>query len=362
MALSALAVENLTRRRVLNTRGVLNAMLVFVPLAVISDWMGLSGAFVFTCAGLACVPLSYWLGQSTEALGTRLRSVSGGPLNATFGNAAELIISIFALRQGLFVVVRTALIGSILGQLLLVLGTSLLLAGFKHGTLRFSRPLVQVNFTLMVIALAAIGLPSILLAASSEETLAGASALTPILSVMLIVIYGLAVIFSLRGQPHEDDDGSGPSWKVSKAMLILVGSTSGIIMVSELLVGSVAPLIEETDVSEVFLGLILIPIFSNVVDHIVAITVALKNKMDLSLTISVGSAAQVACLVLPIIVLVSYAMGQPVGLIFEPIELVALGLGLAMMVPVLLDGSSNWMEGTQLLTCYVILATVLWAF
>ena len=131
-------------------------------------------------------------------------------------------------------------------------------------------------------------------------------------------------------------------------------------VISEVLVDNILPFVEATGISQVFIGVILIPIFGNVVDHIVAISVALKNRMDLSLTISVGSAAQIACMVLPSIVLVSLAMGQPLGLIFTPIELLALGVGLALMVPVLLDGHSNWLEGAELLTCYLILAAVLW--
>jgi Ca2+:H+ antiporter len=336
-------------------------MLVFLPLAVVGEMLGFGGVFVFVCAASSCVPLSYWLGRSTEALGARLGPVSGGLLNATFGNAAELIISVFALSHGLFIVVRAALIGSILGQLLLVLGTALLLAGLKHGTLSFSRTLVQINFTLMAIAFVAIGLPAVLLATSPETAQVSVSFLTPTLAVLLIIIYGLAVVFSLREQPEGDEEGS-PSWATRKALLVLGASTGGMILISEMLVGSILPFIEETGISQMFIGLILIPIFGNVVDHIVAITVALKNKMDLSMTISVGSAAQVACLVLPVVVLISFAMGQPMGLVFAPIELIALALGLVLMVPVLLDGSSNWLEGTQLLTAYLILGAVLWAF
>ena len=342
----------------MNFGAVSNLMLAFVPLGIAGEHLGFGGIFVFACSALACVPLSYRLGQATEALGSRLGPVSGGLLNATFGNAAELIISIFALSHGLMIVVRTALIGSILGQLLLVLGTSLLLAGLKHGSLRFSRSLVQINFTLMAIAFVAIGLPALLLATSPERGEASASFLTPTLAVLLLIIYGFAVLFSLRSQPVEDDE-DGPRWSSRKALLVLAASTGGMILISELLVGSILPFVEETGISQVFIGLILIPIFGNVVDHIVAITVALKNKMDLSLTISVGSAAQIACLVLPIIVLVSFAMGQTSGLVFAPIELVAFALGLLLLVPVLLDGLSNWLEGTQLLTCYLILAAVL---
>ena len=139
-------------------------------------------------------------------------------------------------------------------------------------------------------------------------------------------------------------------------------STGGIVLVSEMLVGSIFPFVESTGISQVFIGLILIPIFGNVVDHIVAISVAMKNRMDLSLTISVGSAAQVACLILPAIVLIGFATGQSAGLVFTPIELIALAAGLFLMVPVLLDGESNWLEGAELLTCYLILGVVLWNF
>ena len=359
--MTTLTLGVLTRYRFLSARSLINALLVFAALALYGELSGYSGMFVFASAALACIPLSYWLGKATEALGTRLGPVSGGLLNATFGNAAELTISIFALSHGLLVVVRAALIGSILGQLLLVLGTSLVVAGWRHGTLRFSRSLVQVNFTLMAMALVAIGLPTVLLAASPEKAEAGLGLLTPILSVLLMVIYGLAVIFSLKSQPLENDEYGGPSWGVPTALLVLTVSTGGMIVISELLVGSILPLVEETGISQVFVGLILIPIFGNVVDHIVAITVAFKNKMDLSLTISVGSAAQVACLITPVVVLTSFAMGHPMGLVFAPIELISLGLGLALMVAVLLDGSSNWLEGAQLLVAYLILAAVLWA-
>ena len=360
--MSTLTVTGLTKRRIriTNVRSVVSAMLAFVPLAIAGDHLGMDPVLVFTCSALACVPLNYWLGQATEALGTRLGPVSGGLLNATFGNAAELIISVLALSQGLLVIVRATLIGSILGQLLLVLGTSLLFAGLKHRNLGFDRPLVQINFTLMVIAMVAIGLPSLLLVASPEKSAAGASFLSPTLAVLLIIIYGFAVVFSLRRQPDESDDGSGPQWTVRKALLVLAVSTGGIVVISESLVGSIVPFVEATGISQMFVGLILIPLFSNVVDHLVAISVALKNRMDLSLTISVGSAAQVACLVLPAIVLVAFAMGESTGLLFSTTELISLGVGLALMVPVLLDGKSNWLEGAQLLTCYLILAAVLW--
>ena len=334
-------------------------MLIFVPLAVGAEYLDIGGAAGFAFAALACVPLSYWLGQATEALASRLGPVSGGLLNATFGNAAELMISIFALTHGLFVVVRTALIGSILGQLLLVLGTSLLIAGLKHGELRFSKSLVQVNFTLIVMALLVIGLPAGLMAVSREGGQAGIGPLIPVLSVLLLLGYCLTVFFSLRSQP-EDSGESGPPWSVRKAIFVLAVTTGGMIMISELLVSSITSFVESSGISEVFVGLMLIPIFGNVVDHIVAITVAVKNKMDLSLTISVGSAAQVAALILPLVVLVGYATGGAASMVFAPVEVIALAAGLALMVPVLLDGSSNWLEGTQLLLVYVIIGAVLW--
>lgn len=337
-------------------------MLVFIPLAIIGQWLDLGPVIVFSCSALACVPLSFRLGQATETLGNRVGPVAGGLLNATFGNAAELIITVIALNHGLYALVRTTLIGSIIGQLLLVLGTSLLLAGLKHKNLSFSKPLVQINFVLIFIALVAIGLPTLRLIGASEGTDVGAGFLAPVLAVMLIIIYGFAVAFSLRSQPAESGQAGGPRWTIPKGLMVLTASTGGIVFISELLVGAVIPFVEATGVSEVFVGLILIPIFSNVVDHMVAITVALKNKMDLSLTVSVGSAAQVACLVLPIVVLIGFATGQSVGLIFSPVELLALATGLLLMVPVLFDGESNWLEGAELLACYFVLGAVLWTF
>ena len=351
---------SLPGKATLSPAAAANALLVFVPLALVAEFFSLGPVFIFTSSALSCIALSYWLGQSTEALGARLGPVAGGLLNATFGNVAELVISIMALHQGLFIVVRTGIIGSILGQLLLVLGTSLLVAGLKHGDLRFSRSLVQINFTLMALAFVAIGLPSLFLNVGPENVQPGASLLTPTLAVLLIIIYGSAVLFSLRRQPEEEPD-AGRGWGPRRGLLMLVVCTGGIVMISEFLVGSILPFVESTGISQVFIGLILIPIFSNVVDHMVAISVAMKNRMDLSLTISVGSAAQVACLVLPTVVLIGFAMGQSVGLVFSPIELISLGAGLLLMVPVLLDGDSNWLEGAELLTCYLILAAVLWA-
>lgn len=341
-----------------SVRSIMSAMLVFIPLAIVGDRYGFGAVFVFSCSALSCLPLSYWLGQSTERLSARFGPVSGGMLNATFGNAAEVILSIVALSNGLFLIVRTTLIGSILGQLLLVLGTSLLLAGLKHKKLVFSKKLVQINFTLMVIALVVLGVPSFLTGGGAEIAQTGLRFLTPALCVLLIIIYGFAVVFSLKEQPEEEDDGSTSRWSPQMALLVLAGSTGGLILISDLLVGSIIPLIETTGVSQVFIGLILIPIFSNVVDQMVAISVAMKNKMNLSLTISIGSAAQIACMVLPVIVLTSIAMDQPMGLIFTPVELISLAVGLFLMVPVLLDGKSNWMEGVQLLTCYLIIAMV----
>ena len=352
------------RGAALTHRHIWNALLIFVALAIVGHWLHFGSVFVFVCSAVACVPLSFRLGQATESLGSHMGPVAGGLLNATFGNAAELIITILALNHGLYALVRTTLIGSIIGQLLLVLGTSLLLAGFKYKHLRFNRALVQTNFALMVIALVAIGLPAIRQLGIVVGPEAGASFLSPALAVMLIIVYGASVVFSLRNQTPDqgEPDREGPQWSTRKGFLILVAATGGIVFISELLVDSVVPFVEATGVSQVFIGLILIPIFSNVVDHMVAITMAMKNKMDLSLVVSVGSAAQVACLVLPIIVIIAYATGQSAGMVFSPVELLVLGAGLFLMVPVLLDGDSNWFEGAELLMCYFIISAVLLTF
>ena len=345
--MSSLAVEKVSTTvtlRKLATGQAMNVMLLFIPVVVLGERLGAWPLLIFTCSAISCVTLSYRLGQATESLGSRLGPVSGGLLNATFGNAAELIISITALQHGLFVVVRT----------------SLLFAGLKYRDLTFSRSLVQIDFTIMFLAILVISLPSLLFALSPADSHGGVTLLTPTLMVFLIVIYACAVFFALRRQPEEQDEDGRVRSSLPKGLLTLAASTGGIVLISEYLVASILPFAESTGVSQVFIGIILIPIFSNVVDHIVAISVALKNRMDLSLTISVGSAAQVACLVLPAIVLIGIAMGHSAELIFKPVELIALAVGLALMVPVLLDGDSNWLEGAELLTCYLILASVLW--
>jgi Ca2+:H+ antiporter len=354
------ATANFQLRGLVSWQLFWNAMLLFVPLAIVGHWLGAGPIFVFVCSALACVPLSYRLGQATESMGTRVGPVAGGLLNATFGNAAELIISVIALNHGLFVLVRTSLIGSIIGQLLLVLGTSLLLAGLRYRELKFSKSLVQVNFGLLFIALVAIGIPTLLIASDSGSAQEGGAPLFAVLSIMLIIVYGFAVVFSLSRQPAEDSEADGPTWTPTKSLVILGASTGGILLISELLVSSVVPFIETTGVSQIFIGLMLIPIFSNVVDHMVAISVAMKNKMDLSITVSVGSAVQVACLVLPTVVLISYAMGHAGGLVFEPAEIAVLAAGLFLMVPVILDGESNWLEGIELLATYAIIGAILW--
>ena len=234
---------------------IMAAMLVCFPVAIVGDAYDVSPIFVFSTSALSCVALSYWLGRATESLGSRLGPIAGGLLNATFGNAAELVISIMALSQGLFIVVRTGLIGSILGQLLLVLGTSLLIAGLKYRNLGFSRSLVQINFTLMVLAAVVIGLPTIVLAVAQDKSIAGAGFLSPTLSALLIIIYVFAVVFSLRRQPEEPDDVGGRTWKVPTGLLILVAATGGIVFISEILVGSIMPFVESTGISQVFVGL-----------------------------------------------------------------------------------------------------------
>ena len=241
-----------------------------------------------------------------------------------------------------------------------MLGTSLLLAGLRYRDLKFSKPLVQVNFGLLLIALVAIGIPTLLMMGGAEGAQDGGRLLSVVLSAILIILYGFAVVFSLSRQPAEDSDAGGPTWTTSKSLRVLGASTGGIVLISDLLVGSVVPFIETTGVSQIFIGLMLIPIFSNVVDHMVAISVAMKNKMDLSITVSVGSAVQVACLVLPTVVLISFVMGQVGGLLFEPAEIAVLAVGLFLMVPVILDGESNWLEGVELLTSYVIIGAILW--
>lgn len=338
-------------------------LLLAVPAALLAYFLGASPLIIFAISAVSFIPLSYMLGEATEHLASRLGEKAGGLLNATFGNGAELIIAGVALNAGLLTIVRTSIVGSIISQLLLVLGSSIFLAGLRFRSLVFNRHLAEMNFTNLVLVLVAVVLPTMF---NPYLKHTDASHLSLGVAVIIFFLYLISLFYSFRAKEHatEDEGDIGDTdghWSVKKSIIFMIVSTGFIVAMAEILVGSIEPVLARTGMSEFFLGLIIIPIFGNVVDHIVAITTAVKNRMDLSVIISVGSAVQVAAFVLPIIVFLSFLLGRPFSFVFNTVEILAMGVSVFLLIPVMLDGKSNWLEGLQLISTYVILALVFWA-
>lgn len=338
----------------------LSILLIFALLAIIAELGHWDAVWVFVLAALGMIPLAGFIGEATEAIAHYTGPRIGGLLNATLGNAAELIITLVALRAGLLDLVKASITGSILGNLLLVLGFSMLLGGLKNGIQTFDRRQASNHATLLVLVIVALVIPSLFSHSIGPDTDPKVEGLTIAVSVIMLILYAIGVIFSLRTNnspiaydPHSNN--SAQVWSIRFALLVLALSTFGVVVLSEFLVGATEAVVVSLGLSEFFLGVILVPIVGNVAEHLVAVQVAIKNKMDLSVEIAISSSLQVALLVAPLLVFISLFMGNPMQLIFNQFELLALGGGVGIAALVSLDGESNWLEGATLLAVYLIL-------
>ncbi len=335
-----------------------NVLLIFAPLAIAGEFLGWSPTIVFWSAALAVIPLAGILGGATEELAAHTGPQLSGFLNGTLGNAAELIITIFAIKAGLLDLVKASITGSILGNLLLVLGLSILLGGVRHGVQKFDRTQASVNATMLFLALIALGIPSLFSHSIEVNNHAGVEYLSLGTAAVMILIYALSVVFSFQwgvepGLAHEAHEVTG--WSVRKAVAVLLVSTVFIAWLSEILVGTVEHTTHALGLSEFFVGIIIVPLIGNVAEHMVAVQAALKNHMELSMSVSIGSSLQVALFVAPALVFISLLMGNPLTLEFDQFELVALGAAALIAASAAQDGESNWLEGAQLLVVYVII-------
>ncbi len=339
-------------------------LLILVPVALLSRYLGGPAVLTFSAAALGIVPLAALLGRATEDLAERSGPQTSGLINGTLGNAAELIITFFAIRAGLLELVKASITGSILGNLLLVMGLSLLVGGLRHGVQKFDRTKAGLNATMLVLAVIALGIPSLFSHAIEVGT--GHMAveyLTLGTAGAMMLVYTLSQFYLLRNgiedsRPsaiHHRASGK-PAWPLWKTLGGLTLSTLFIAWLSEVLVSAVEPVLEYLGWTEFFIGIVIIPLVGNVAEHLVAVQVAAKDEMDLSMVISVGSGLQVALFVAPILVFLSLAMGNPLTLVFNPFELIAVGAASIIAALVSQDGESNWMEGVQLLVVYLILA------
>jgi len=339
----------------------LDALLIFIPIAAVLHYSHAPEIWTFVASGIAIIPLAGWMGKATESLSERLGAGIGGLLNATFGNAAEMIIAFQGLRAGLTDVVKASLTGSILGNILLVLGVSILAGGLKYRNQKFNRTAATMSATLM--ALSAIGL---LVPAMFHWVTRGAQGsaernISLEISIVLFVTYILSLVFALvthkdlylgTSAPHKES----ASMTSKTAGLVLLVATALIAWMSELLVHAVEPASKSLGLTQVFVGVIAVAIIGNAAEHSTAILVAMKNQMDLAYHIAVGSSMQIALFVAPVLVFLSFAIGQPMDLLFTTFEVITVGMAVAIVCLVANDGEANWMEGVQLLAVYIIFA------
>lgn len=348
--------------------GLVRPLIVFVPVAIGLHLAHGSPTAQFVTACLAIVPLAGLMGEATERLAERLGPGIGGLLNATFGNAAELIIALFALRKGLDEVVKASLTGSIIGNLLLVLGASIVAGGIKYPVQRFNKTAAGVGGTLMVLASMGMLVPALfdhLVDHSKRGVLNLEHKLSVAVCLMLLAMYGLHLLFTLvthkdlYNPTNEDcnleDDPQVEAWGVRKSALILVVATVFVAILSEVLVSAVESAGQALGLSEIFMGVIVVAIIGNAAEHSTAILMARKNQMDLAVGIALGSALQIALFIAPVLVLTSYFRETPMDLVFSTLQVVAIVLAVLLARMVAEDGESNWLEGAMLLMVYAIL-------
>jgi len=345
-------------------------LLVVAVAAVAAELLHADPILIFILSAVGLIPLAKLIGEATEELAIYTGPKVGGLLNATLGNAAELIIAVFAIQAGLLDLVRASITGSIIGNLLIVLGASLLLGGLKNGTQRFDRRSAGLNATLLILAVIALAIPSLFdpgLATHPDSELLFNEGV----AIILIVLYGLSVIYSFRmGKPadvhveegvrevaavnREPAEVHTARWTRKFSVIMLILATVGTAIVSETLVGAVEPVTQQLGLTEFFLGIIIIPLVGNVAEHLVAVQVAMKNKMELSLAVSLGSSLQVALLVAPLLLFISLLFGQRLLLVFNEYELITLIGASVIAAFIAQDGESNWLEGAMLLAVYLI--------
>jgi Ca2+:H+ antiporter len=340
-----------------------------IPVAVVLDLANASATAVFVAAALGIVPTAALMGRATEELAARSGPGVGGLLNVTFGNAPELIIALFALGQGLHEVVKASIVGSIIGNILLVLGAAMLAGGLRHKKQTFSRAGASVQTSMLLLAAAALAMPAIFeLVEGKGLPRPGAQIvdygstvehLSLLVAAVLIVTYVLGLVFSLR--THRDifnpDYGDEDSWGWSVRTSVITLAVAGVLVgvMSEVLVGSISEASKAVGLSEFFIGVIVVAIVGNAAEHWVAVLVAMKDKMDLSVNIAIGSSAQVALFVAPVLVLCSFFVGpHPLALVFNGFELGAILIAILIANYVTQDGESTWFEGVQLLAVYLV--------
>jgi Ca2+:H+ antiporter len=341
----------------------LSAVAVFLDFGLHAD-----STVVFIASGAAILGLAWVVGLSTERLGSLTGPQVGGILNATFGNIAELIIAFFALQAGLIEVVKASITGSIIGNLLLVLGASVLVGGLRHGTQHFSRQIAASNAALLALAVIGLFVPAVFAFTVTNPQQGSLTEESVFVAVALMVAYALSLIYQFTnpaqtlGGHGEPAGHAGPAWAKRTAVVVLLSAAALLALLSEILVGSIEGFVESFGLSAFFVGVVLVPTIGNLAEHLVAVQLAAKNKMEFAMAVSYGSSLQVALFVAPVLVILGALMGQPMDLVFNPLEVAAVSAAVGISALIALDGESNWLEGALLMIVYFILAISFFEF
>lgn len=345
-------------------------LLVFVPISIVADFLEWGSLTVFITSGIAIIPLAIWLSTATEEVAVVSGPSIGALLNAVFGNATELIIALVALKAGLIDIVKASITGTIISNLLLVMGLSMLLGGLRYKEQEFQPIVARVNGSSMTLAVTAIVLPTMVIYTSDGVEQAAIANLSTTVAVVLIVVYGLTLLFSLKTHSHLYDVGlanleeampttvESPTPHKPNLWLwlgVLLAATVGVAFESELFVGVVEEATKGLGLTPLFTGVILLPLIGGAAEYVTAVSVAIKNNMDLAVSVAMGSSLLVALLMAPLLVLVGQAIGQPMDLDFNPFEVVAVAVAVTVANLISLDGRSDWLEGTLLIATYIVL-------
>ena len=336
-------------------------LLVFIPVTVIGKIMGFSDPLLFVFSSLAIIPLAGVMGKSTDDIACFCGQKIGGLLNATFGNATELIIAFVAMKEGLFDVVKASLAGSVIGNILLVLGMSMLAGGLKYKIQTFNRNSINITASMLLFAVLGLSIPAIFTHTLPEGSLTTQyEGLSIIIALLMLLVYIMQFVFSFvthrtlyeDSVPSEVEEGKSAS--LPRAIGMLIASTICIAVLSEIFVGTVEPMAESAGLSKSFVGIILVPIIGNAAEHSSAIIMAVKNKMNAAIEIALGSSLQIILFVVPVLTLLSLLF-TPMSIVFTPFELVSVTGAVLIANRVASDGESNWLEGLQLVTVYIMI-------
>jgi Ca2+:H+ antiporter len=347
-------------------------LLLAAPVAIGASLLHAAPLVVFAASSIAIIPLSWLLGRATEELSARTGPTLGGLVNASLGNLAELIIAGLALRAGLTDLVKASITGSIIGNLLLVLGAAQLAGGLKYRTQKFNPNFAGTSVSLLVIAAVGLIVPTLFLAAHPDPTRAATVRVSEFVAGFLIVGYALYLVYSmgthrsafdaLEQETFDETPADTPQWTLQRTIIVLLAVAGAIGWMSDLLVGATEATVHTLGLSSVFVGLVLIPIIGNAAEHSSAVLMARKNRMDLAASIAIGSSVQVALFVAPVLVFVGLIVGHPLDLAFGTFEVASVTLAVWITSAIVLDAESNWLEGAFLLLVYGMLAVAFFYF